>query len=274
MAAFSISRAWDETKTAIAADGRLFAIVAAALLLVPQAFLAVIAPPEELSGVTPPGWANLLALVAALFGIVGQVAIIRLAQVSGSSVGEAISHGLKRLLPVVGAVILLVIAIFIAAVPLMLLLGGVAALQASGAGTLPASVLLAVFIILVLAVLIAPRFLMIMPVATAEAGGPLHILKRSWSLASGHYFRLLAFVLLILVAAVVILVVTQFVGGSVLVLAFGELRPLGAGALLYGLLFGAFQAAFGVVVTLMLARIYVQLSGREALDVTVPRTGT
>lgn len=274
MTAFSISRAWDETKAAIAADGRLFAIVAAALLLLPQAILAVVAPPEELSGVAPPGWVNLLAIAAALIGIIAQIAIIRLAQLPGSSVGEAISHGLKRLLPVIGALLLLVIALFLLAVPLMLLLGGFGALEGAGTGAMARSAVLAAAIILILAILVGPRLLMIMPVATAEPGGPVHVLKRSWSLSAGHYFRLLAFVLLILVAAVVIVGVTQLVGGSVLALMFGELRPLSVGALLYGLVFGAFQAAFGVVITVMLARIYVQLTGREALDVTVPRTGT
>ena len=202
-----------------------------------------------------------------------QIAIIRLALVT-TSVGEAISHGVKRLLPVIGAVILLLIAVFIVAVPLMLLLGGLGALEAAETGTMPRSLGLAILIILVLALLIGPKFLMIMPVATAEAGGPLHILKRSWSLAGGHYFRLLGFIMLILVAAIVIVLVTQFVGGSILLAIFGELSPLSVGALLYALLFGAFQAGFGAVISIMLARIYVQLSSGEQFDVTVPSTGT
>lgn len=274
MAAFSISRAWDETKERIAADGRLFAIVAAALLLLPQAIVAVGAPPEELSGVRPTGWLNLLAFIAALFGIVGQIAIIRLAQVPATSVGEAISHGLKRFLPVVGAVLLLIVAVFIVAVPLMLLLGGLGALEAAETGAMSRSVVLAVFIIMLLALLVGPKFLLVMPVATAETGGPVHILKRSWSLSGGHYFRLLGFILLILVAAIVVVIATQFVGGSVLLAIFGELSPLSVGALIYALLFGAFQAAFGAVISIMLGRIYLQLAGADAFDVTVPKTGT
>jgi hypothetical protein len=274
MAALSVSRAWDEAKARIAADGRLFTIVAAALLLLPQAIVAAVAPPQELSGIAPPGWANVLALIAGIFGIVGQIAIIRLAQVPATSVGEAISHGLKRLLPVLGAVILLCIAIFIVAVPLMLLFGGAGAIEAAERGAADPAILTAVLIILVLALLIAPKFLMMMPVATAERGGPLHIIKRSWSLSRGHYFRLLGFMLLILVAAVVIVIATQFVAGTVLLAIFDELTPLSLGALLFALLFGAAQAAFAAVISIILARIYLQLAGGDPVEASVPKSGT
>lgn len=274
MAALSISRAWDHTKGRIADEGRLFATVAAALLLLPQALVAVVAPPQELSGVSPSGWVNLLVFIAALLGIVGQLAIIRLSQVSGMSVGEAIAHGARRFLPVLAAVILLSIAVFAVTLILVLLLGGVQDVQNAEAGAMSRGVMVAVAVIVLLGLIIAPKFLLMMPVAAAERGGPIHILKRSWSLSNGHYFRLLAFILLIIVAALVVVIATQFVAGSLLVVLFGELRPLSVGALLYALVFAAAQAAFAVVISIMLARLYLQLAEDEAMDVTVPKTGT
>lgn len=274
MAAFSISRAWDQTKGQIGSDGRLFAIVAAALLLLPQALVAVLAPPQELSGVAPAGWVNVLMLIAALLGIVGQIAIIRLSLVPATSVGEAIGHGARRFLPVLGAVILLSIAVFLIALLLMLLLGGLSGVLTAESGAMPASVVAAVAVILLLGLLIGPKFLMMMPVAAAEPGGPLHVLKRSWTLSNGHYLRLLGFMLLVLVAAIVVVGATQFVVGSLLVVVFGELSPLTLGALLYALLFAAAQAFFAVILSIMLARLYVQMIGDESIDVTVPKTGT
>lgn len=276
MAAISISRAWDETKARVGADGRLFTTVAAALLLVPQAIVAAIAPPEDLSGTAPAGWVNLLALLASVVGIVGQVAIIRLAQVPGTSVGEAISHGLRRLLPIIGAIILLVIAVFIVAIPLMLLLGGAVALEAVGSGTTPAdpTIVTAALLIVLLTILVAPKLLMMMPVATAERGGPLHILKRSWTLSNGHYLRLLGFMLLIVVAAIVVVLAVQVVLGAALLAILGNLEPLSVGALVYALLFGAAQAAFAVIISIMLARLYLQLAGRDQAEVSVPSSGT
>lgn len=274
MAALSISRAWVDTKARIASDGRLFARVAAALLLLPQAVIVVLAPPAELSGVEPPSWVNLLALAAGLIGIIGQVAIIRLALVPATSVGEAISHGLKRFLPVLGAVLILMCAVFLALVPLMLMFGLLGALTGAESEAGAGSVAIAAILVLAAAIFIGARFLMLMPVATAEAGGPLHIIKRSWSLTSGSYMRLLGFMILIVIAAVVVVVAIQLVLGSLLSLVFGDIEPLSLGALAYALLFGAIQAGLAIIVSVMLARIYLQLSGDEALDVTVPKTGT
>lgn len=274
MAGLSISRAWDESKARIASDGRLMAIVAAALLLLPQALVATIAPPEQLSGVKPSGAASLLPFVIALIGMVGQIALIRLALVSSTSVGEAISHGFKRFVPVFLAVLLVILAMSVILVPLVLLLGGGTGLSTESAAGMSESALLAAGLIGILAILLAPLFLMLMPVATAEAGGPIHVLKRSFALGSGHYFRLLGFMLLILVTAFIIVLATEFIIGSTLRILFGELEPMSFGALVYGLLFGALQAAFAVVMSVMLARIYVQLSGAEAVEVTVPKTGT
>lgn len=274
MASLSISRAWDETKERIASDGRLIVIVAAALLLLPQALASTITPPEQLSGVKPTGALTIIALIAALIGIVGQIAIMRLAMVSRISVGEAISHGVRRFLPVFLAAILLIIAMCIVLIPIVILFGATAALTADDPTQLTGSTLIAAGLIVLLAVLIAPRFLMMMPVATAESGGPVHILKRSWSLGSGHYFQLLGFMLLVLIAAVVIVIATEFVAGTALRIMFGDLEPMSVGALVYGLLFGAFQSGFALVMSVLLARIYVQVSGHEAADVSVPKSGT
>lgn len=274
MAALSISRAWDETKDTVASDGRLMMIVAAALLLLPQALIATIAPPEQLSGVEVSGAAGLLPFVAGLIGIVGQIAIIRLALVRSISVGEAVTHGLKRFLPVLAAVLLVLLAMCVILIPLMMVLGVGSGISVENPEVMPRAALMAAGLIAVFAILIAPLFLMMMPVATAEAGGPIHILKRSWGLGASHYIRLLAFMLLILVTAFIIVLATEFIAGSALRILFGDLEPLSFGALLYGLLFGALQAAFAVVMSVMLARIYVQLSGREGIDVSVPKSGT
>lgn len=274
MAGLSISRAWDETKDTIAADGRLLMIVAAALLLLPQALIATITPPEQLSGVEVSGAAGLLPFIAGLIGIVGQIAIIRLALVRSTSVGEAVGHGFKRFFPVLLAVLLVLLAMCVVLVPLMMVLGVSSGISVENPEAMPQAALLAAGLIAILAIVISPFFLMLMPVATAEAGGPVHILKRSWSLGASHYFRLLAFLLLILVTAFIIVLATEFIAGSALRILFGDLEPMSIGALVYGLLFGALQAAFAVLMSVMLARMYVQLSGHAGIDVSVPKSGT
>src|SRR5215212_11886131 len=105
MAALSISQAWDETREVLARDGRLIGAVALALVLLPETVSGVIAPPAA----QPPSWMPLVQILVLLAGIVAQIAIIRLALGPATSVGEAISHGLKRLLPAFAAILILAI---------------------------------------------------------------------------------------------------------------------------------------------------------------------
>lgn len=272
MAGLSISQAWEETKARITADGKLLMAVAAATVLLPQAIVSVIGPPELLSGVRPPGAFNLLVFAAALIGVIGQLAIIRLAIGPATSVGEAIAHGARRFVWAILALLLLVVLMFLITIPIVLLLVGVGDLEAVAAGTPSGAVTLAALVIVVLGILIGARFLMIMPVASAEPGGPIHILKRSWSLVSGHFLKLIAFVVLLVIVVVVLTLAVQFGAGAIISILF-DIRPFSAGALLYGLLFGGLQAFYAIVISVLLARIYLQLSG-PADTVSVPSSGT
>ena len=99
------------------------------------------------------------------------------------------------------------------------------------------------------------------------------ILKRSWGLTAGHYWPLFGVELLLLIAAVVLLLSAQFVGGGIAE-AIGEIRPFSLSALILSAFMGVAQAVFTVLASVMLARIYVQLSGLAHADVSVPSSGT
>jgi hypothetical protein len=60
--------------------------------------------------------------------------------------------------------------------------------------------------------------------------------------------------------------------GSVIVLLLGRPNPGSMSALMLGLVAGVLQAVFTVITAVMLARIYVQLAGREA-QASVPSSG-
>ena len=96
MSALSISGAWEETKALLARDGRLFASVALALIVLPAAVMGVV-DPRVSQGDAAPGWFNLLIFVVSLISLAGQLALIRLAFGPSVTVGGAIGHGLRRL---------------------------------------------------------------------------------------------------------------------------------------------------------------------------------
>lgn len=277
MGRLSISRAWDETRGVLGSDGKLLTTVALALILLPQTVTATIAPPKELSGQDAPSWIGLLALLVGLIGIIAQIAIVRLALRSGTSVGDAISRGAKRVLPAFGAVMLFVLATILVITPILMLAAGGEHLPALAAGKIPPSLAWVILLLIAVLLLVGVRLQMIVPAASEEAGGPIRLLKRSWELTRGNYWRLLGFLLIVLICALVVLYVAGIMSGLLARTIFGDIEPLSFGALVVALLTAAVQAAFSVVITVMLARIYGQLAGAGAAQLaepSVPNSGT
>jgi hypothetical protein len=260
----SISKAWDEAKDVLARDGRLIGAVALAAVLLPQTIAGVLVPPPNLSGEAAPSWMPVLTLLVAVAGLVGQIAVIRLALGPATSVGEAITHGLKRLPSAFAAILLFAIPLIFVLAIVLVVVSGPAAVESMRPGATPdPSVGTAILVFVLLALVLSVRFQLILPVAAAETGGPIHIFRRSWDLSAGNYWRLLGFLLLVCLVAIVVLLSAQIVGGILAKALFGEAKPLTVSALIVALITGVVQTAFMVIVSTMVARIYAQLAGRR-----------
>lgn len=127
---------------------------------------------------------------------------------------------------------------------------------------------LALLAIMVLAIFLGVRMLMGTPVASAEHIGPIAIIKRSWALTSGKWWKLFGFLMALFIAAAVLMLAIGAVAGSVLTIALGPIESMSVSALLIGLVQGLFNAAFTALFAVMIARLYVQLSGRDAVEMT------
>lgn len=274
MADLSISRAWDATREHLARDGKLIASVALALILLPQAVAGLISPPSDVSAGATPGWMPLFMLLLALIGLIGQLAIARLALVPGTTVAESIAVGLKRLLSTFAALLLFGILLMLLLIPIVLLLVGPEDLQAATAGRPTGGFAMAILLFSIIALLIGVRLQLVVPVAAAETGGPIHLLKRSWQLTRNHYWKLLGFIVLVVIAVLIVLFAAQMLAMLLGAVLFGEIEPMSVGALVVALITAAAQAAFSAVITVMLARIYVQVTGSAQVEATVPSSGT
>jgi hypothetical protein len=259
MANVSISKAWEETTAIIARDGKLFATIALALFVLPGVISDVVTPTSAAGGLPKLGYWTVITFIALLIGLVGQLALIRLAMGSRQTVGETIGHAFGRAPAYLGATILWIL-------PFALIIGGIAgAAGAQGAVASPRISPGAAIIILVAVaamVFFAIRMLMTSPVASAERIGPIAILKRSWELTAGNWWRLFGFFLLFVIAALIVLAAVASVMGLLARLLFGSLEPLTIGALAVALVGQLVAAAITVLLMVMLARIYVQLSGQ------------
>lgn len=267
MRALSISSAWEETKALLGRDGRLFASVALALIVLPAAVMGVVDPRVE-QGDVAPGWFTLLIFVVSLISLAGQLALIRLALGPSVTVGGAISHGFRRLPTYFLALLLLTLAVVAALLPFVFVAVamGLDVEAGADAAALAGPVILLVVLLAIVILLLMTRFMVAMPVASTERAGPLTILKRSWDLTKGHWGKLFGFLIVFSIAALITLAAVGVVLGSLTALLFDARGPMTLGALVESLLSAIITGALSVVFTLMLARIYVQLSGRDSLE--------
>ena len=266
MSGFSISSAWEETKSVLERDGRLFASVALALIVLPAAIMGVLDPRVD-QGQQAPTWFNFMILVVSLISLAGQLALIRLALGPSVTVGGAISHGLKRLPIYVLALILLTIGVVLVTIPFVMAAVGLGMNLETGTEaqiTGPFLWILLVYLIAIFALM--TRFLLAMPVASLERTGPLDMLKRSWSLTAGHWAKLFGFLIVALLGAAFVILAVALVVGSLTALLFDSSGPMTLAALIQGIAQSVVTGIFSVLFTLMLARIYVQLSGRDTVE--------
>lgn len=265
MSKLSITTAWNESADYLKNHfGTLFTI-AVALITVPNVALQALGPGAAAPGETPePGlWMLLLPLVLIL-GITGSLAISTLALGRASTVGEAIGHGFRRFLPMLGASLILILAFCLILLPLVVATG----LQ-PGDFTAPTpatagKILLVMLLFLAVILFFGVRLLVTTPVAAAETAGPVAIIARSWALTRGHFWRLLGFLLLLGIAAVVVIMVATMVIGLIVTALAGPPVPGTVAGLLMLLVAGLLNAIFLVVMTTMIARIYLQLAGGAA----------
>lgn len=268
MSKLSLSRAWEETRAVLARDGRLFASVALALVVLPETIAGLVAPTS--SGQASAGTLILLA-VTILIGLIAQIALNRLAIGPSTTVGAAVGRGFARMPALLGSFVLLMIGIFIILIPLVILLSALGFVSSPDMGNeAPLSLLV---LIVVVAALCYSIFQLTIPVAAAETGGPIHLLSRSWHIGRHAYLTLLGFVLVVFLCLVIVLIAAQVAFGSLAVALLGRPDPLSLSALVISLVLALLQAVLTVIFAVMLARIYVQLAAGPTQP-SVPKSGT
>jgi len=265
MASLSISTAWNETAEFVKREGGALFIIALAFMALPSVALQALAPGAVAPGQAPEPrlWVVLLLPVVMVLSIVGSLAISALALGRENIVGNAIAHGFRRFLPLLGASLLVGLAVVIVLVPLILASGIDMSELAAPTPAVAGKLLLFMVIFALIVLFVWVRIMLVTPVAAAEKLGPVAIIRRSWALTRGHMWKLVALVLLLAIAVLVIGYVVSLVVGIPVALIDGPPRPGSLGALLILLAGGVVNAGFAVIFTTMVARIYAQLIAGE-----------
>lgn len=265
MAKLSLSKAWDETKGVISRDGKLIATVALAMFFLPGVIVGVIEP--ETKPIPATMTDALMAIVLGLIAVIGQLAIIRMALGSRLTVGEELGHGARRMPAYIIAGLLWAGPLAIAG---YLVFGGGDAFRepenASGGQVI------AFFLILLVMLVIGVRMMMTSPVASTEQAGPIDILKRSWALTSGHWWKLFGLLCVFLLLMIIVMTAVGAVIGILSRILFDPIEPMTVGALFVAVCTQLVSAIFTTGLLVMLARIYVQLTASPSAS--VPSSGT
>jgi hypothetical protein len=266
VAKLSISQAWDESRAVLGRDGKLIGTVALALFVLPATVLDLTMPEAPAGQFPPAGPWIAVAIAAILISLVGQLAVIRLAMSPHLTVGEAIGHGARRLLPYLGAVL-------IWALPVSLVIVFLFASAGSDPENPSAGVAIGLIVVAVIGIYLGVRFLMMSAVASAEGTGPPTILRRSWELSAGNWWRLFGFLLTFAIGAIALRWAVGTVAGLLSQLAFGSIQRMSAGGLIVIIISQLVSALISLTFFVMLARLYTQRGGANA-QASVPSSGT
>lgn len=267
MAKLSISRAWDEARETLAPNAGLLTTIALAMFVLPGVVSDLVTPDAPPGQLPPLGNWAIVAVIAIVIALIGQLAVIRLAIGSRLTVGEAIGHGARRAPYYFAATVIWILPFLLVGAVLF----GMIARDPTNASP---GAIIGVLVLACIMLFFAIRMLMTSPVASAESLGPVGIIKRSWQLTAGNAWRLLGFFLLFIIVLVVAAMAVGAIAGVIAEVVLGGTQGMSLGALFVSIVTQLVSAAVSVVLMVMLARIYVQLAGAGAAEASVPTSGT
>lgn len=263
MATMSIGKAWEQTVPFVAREAALLFPVALLFVALPGLILQEMTPPQlqawfaqpnpQTVPDVPAGF-GLAMLVGMLIMWFGSLTLFALALRPGISVGEALRLSAARLPVLIGTAALVVGIILLAVIGAALVGALLSVLSAQAVAAIGLLVgLLGVAVMLFLSI----RLVLLNAVIIDTSLGVVASLKSAWALTRGHFWRLLAFLIGIMLLSSIAGTAAQVVVGLIGGLVAG---PDGA-RLAGGIAAAAVSSVVQVYLLVMLARLYRQAAG-------------
>ena len=242
-----LDRALTDARTRLRTDGGLLITVTLAVVGVPAMLAQVVIALADTTetvvngrtmtqlALKPYEGVALAALVLAI--LVGELIVARMLLARGETVRRSAQLAGRRVLPLVGAQLLVMIAV----IPVLIVLGGVAAFGGAVAGTVITILLFAGIVFL------GARLMLLPAVAVDNARGPVALLKEAWRLTKGRTRTLVLLLLVTSIVTGIVLAAARLVVASAATLLGGPVNGTIFGAATAGLVF-----ALALLVTLAL----------------------
>ena len=253
---------WDRTVAFLGDRIGVLLPVALGTLVLPNALTGALEPIRATAGPGPRALIALLLLVCGLISLWGQLSVTALALGQEQASGPALRYGGRRLLPMLGVALVLLVAFLIVTAPLSWL-----AMVSSGArmdmegvrmvmtGARRGTLALMAIGYAVLLLWVSARLSVLMPVVIAEQRG-LGAIRRSFALTRGLALRIAGAILLYGIVISIVTYAAQTVFGTVLMLAAGGEGPVTIASVLTALAVSCVAAAFSVLGCVFLAQLY------------------
>lgn len=260
MTTMSIGKAWEEAVAFVAREASLLFPVALLFVALPGLILQEMTPPElqawfaqpkaDAIPAMPPGF-GLAMLITIILIWFGSLALFALALRPGISVGEALRLSFARL-PVLIGTALVVVGIIVGIFAVAMLVGLIFSLASKSLAAALSLLLAAGAVGLVFYASI--RLVLLNPVVIDSQAGVMDSLRRAWALTRGHFLRLFAFLIIVMILSTIVASVAQVVVGLI-----GGLVAGPEGARVAGSIAGAaVSSIIQVYMLVMLARLYRQ----------------
>jgi hypothetical protein len=263
----SMNQVWDDSVAFVRREAGLLVPVVLATVYLGDVLASVAGAMAEPG--KPNGLATFLILAAALWSIVGQLSIVSLVLKAGQSVGEALQHGLSRLVKVLLVALALGLVISVALTPLLSLAvaNGANPAKPESFQALPGWLLLVAVLTIIVIVWLVVRLALMNALIVDRNPGVIESLKGSFALTRGIAARLFLVILLYVIMLVILSGAIKFVAGSIFALIGAGLGSQFAGAVMTALVSGLVTAAMSLMATVFLANLYRRVSGKAVADV-------
>ena len=266
----SMGNVWDRT-TDFLGDHLSMIVPVALLAIVFPSALSTLIEPVARSGASAAVMVNLAALILGIVGIWGQLFVVALALQPGAGRSAAMRVAGARLLPLIGIIVILMLAVFalMLPVPIALIATGfdmrAAMINPQPSVSLAAGWFITVYLIVLipLMIFVTARLLLLTSVIVAERRG-IGAIRRSFALTRGMVWKIIGVTILYGIVVLVAMMAARTVFGSVLRIVLGGEGLITPATVLTAVVLAIVQAIFVVLASAFCAKLY--LAVRDARE--------
>jgi hypothetical protein len=255
----SINIVWEDTVAFCRRESALLVPLALATSLVGDVVNSLVTP---VAGAQPNPLLSLVTFAAVVWTIIGQMATMALVLRPGSSVGEALALAARRLPTLIGAALLVGIAVTIVLIPAIIgfMQSGVDLNKQESYALLPAWISLYGLVFAGFAIWLSLRLSVLNPFVVDSQQGIIASLKAAFAMTRGVVSRLILVAFLYFLTTLVLTSVVKFVLGTAFELLGRGIGSPFVAVVLTALATGTVSAALSTIAAVFLAMLYRRIS--------------